>query len=65
MVAILQIPVVIYAACVLHNFIIKKTGADEDDIDCPEDNSSDEPSPGSAPSGSATGKRLEIARSLY
>lgn len=58
-----EVPMLIFSACVLHNFIIIENGLDEDDIDLSE--SEDEDEDGGQCGGdhcmSATQKRLEIA----
>lgn len=58
-----EVPMLIFSACVLHNFIIEN-GVDEDDIDLSESEDEDGGQCGGDHCMSATQKRLEIANVL-
>lgn len=60
-----EIPYVIFAACVLHNFIIIQNGVDEDDIDVSdEDDDEGRDGPDDEPLITGEQKRLAIAHTL-
>ena len=60
---ILDIPLVICAACVLHNFLLIKNGVDKEDIELIHDDD-DELNDEDAPVRTGEAKRLAIAQSL-
>ena len=65
MINITEMSYMIFAACVLHNFIIIESGVDEEDIDLSGDDANDEPDQNDDERArSAEGKRVDIANSL-
>ena len=63
-----EIPVVISAACVLHNFILLNAPVDDDTeepIDYIREEPSESPPTGEMPAAAAVEKRMEIATSLF
>ena len=65
MINVTEMSYMIFAACVLHNFVIIKSGVDEEDIDLSGDDDNDEPDQSDDERArSAEGKRVDIANSL-
>ena len=65
MLKVTSIPYVIFACCVLHNFIIRNSGIDEDDMDV--DDTADQPDAmgGTPADQAAIDKRMDIAHLLF
>lgn len=60
-----EIPYVITAACVLHNFILRQSGVDEDDIDMNDEDGGNQVGPLDGVNiGAGNAKRYEIANIL-
>ena len=65
MINITEMSYMIFAACVLHNFIIIESSVDEGDIDSSGDDDNDEPDQNDDERArSAEGKSVDIANSL-